>query len=124
MIKKMTCIECPQGCLLEVDIEGGHVIKLSGHKCAKGEIYAKQEIENPERILTSTVLTHGLPVKMLSVRTSRPIPKAKLFEAMKEIKKIRLSKPVKVGDIIVKDLLGLGADLIATRSAEPLSEAA
>lgn len=118
MIKKMTCIECPQGCLLEVDIEGGHIIKLSGHKCPKGEIYAKQEVENPERILTSTVLTHGLAVKMLPVRTSRPIPKARLFEAMEEIKKVRLSKPVKVGDIVSRDFLGSGADLIATRSAK------
>lgn len=117
MIKKLTCIECPQGCQLEVDIEGGHVIKVTGQKCKKGEAYASQEIENPMRTLASTILTKGLKLKMVPVKTSRPIPKGKLMDAMEEVKKVRLSRRVKVGDVIVRDLLGLGADLITTRDA-------
>lgn len=117
MIKKMTCIACPNGCQLEVDEEGGRVIKVTGNKCEKGEVYAKQEIENPTRVLSSTVLAKGLDLKLVPVRTNKPIPKARIFEAMAEIRKIKLDKPVKAGDVIVKNFLGLDADLIAARTA-------
>ncbi|MFA6169647.1 MAG: DUF1667 domain-containing protein [Candidatus Margulisiibacteriota bacterium] len=113
---RMTCIECPVGCQLEVDVEGGYVVKITGNKCEKGPLYAKQEVENPARILATTVLAKGLDLKMVPVRTSRPIPKAKLLAAMAEVKKIKLDHPVKVGDVIVKSFLG-EADLIATREA-------
>lgn len=117
MIKRLTCIECPQGCQLEIDVEGGHVIKVTGHKCPKGETYAKQEIEDPRRTLTTTVLSRGLDLKMVPVKTSAPIPKARLMEAMQETKHIRLEHVVKVNQVIVKDFLGLGVDLISEREA-------
>lgn len=114
MIKKMICIECPLGCALEVDI-GSKPFRISGSKCPKGENYAISEIENPQRILTSSVLTQGLALKMVPIRTDMPIPKKDLLMAMEEIKKIRLKKSVAVGDILVKDFMGLGANLVATR---------
>lgn len=116
MIKKMTCIECPKGCLLSIDIENCRVIKVSGNECPKGEAYAVQEIENPTRILTSAVLTEGLSLKMVPVRTDKPIPKSKLMEAMGEIKNIRLKSPVKSGSVIVENFLNLGVDLLSTRN--------
>lgn len=117
MIKKLTCIECPKGCQLTIEADGSHVIRVTGNQCEKGIAYAQQEIEDPRRILTSTILTKGLSVKMLPVRTSAPISKMKLMEAMAEIKKLRIDRPVKVDQVIVKNLLGLGVDLIATREA-------
>ena len=117
MTKKLTCIECPRGCLLSVEIEEGEVSKVSGSGCPKGEIYAKSEIENPLRVLTSTVLTEGLSLKIVPVRTDNPIPRRTLFEAMKEIKKLKIYKPVRTGDIIVKNFLNLGVNLIATRES-------
>lgn len=116
MKKKMICISCPQGCLLEVETDGSRVISLSGNKCLKGEVYAKQEIESPTRMLTSTVLTKGLDLKLVPVRTSAPIPKGKIFEAMVEVRKIKLDHPVKADEVITPNFLGLGVDLIATRS--------
>lgn len=115
--KKITCIECPQGCQLEIEIEGGRVIKVAGHKCPKGEAYGRKEVENPARTLTSTVVTRGINLKMVPVRTSAPIPKTKLFEAMQAAREIKLDRPVKAGDIIIKNLLNLGVDLIATRES-------
>lgn len=115
MVKKLTCIECPVGCALEVDIENCRVIKVSGNKCPKGNDYAASEVENPLRILTSVVLSHNLPVKMIPVRTDKPIPKSRILEAMAEIKKIRVDKPLGVRETIVANFLGLGANLIATR---------
>ncbi len=115
MINKLTCIECPVGCVLSITVENGKVIMVEGHKCPKGEKYAVSETENPVRILTSTVLTVGMPLKMIPVRTDRPIPKGDLFEAMEEIKKIRIKQTLRAGDIVVKDFLGLEVNLIATR---------
>ena len=117
MIKKMTCIECPKGCLLSIEIENCRIVKVSGNECPKGEKYAIQEIENPMRILTSAVLAEGLELKMVPVRTDKPIPKSKTMEAMGEIKKIRLKTPVKSGSVIVENFLGLGVKVLSTRSA-------
>jgi len=115
MIKKMTCIECPKGCALEVDIENCRAVKISGNECPKGEKYAISEVENPMRILTATVLAEGLSVKMVPVRTSRPIPKSRIIEAMEQIRKIRVNRPVSVNEVIVKNFLGIDVTLIATR---------
>lgn len=113
--KKITCIECPRSCGLTVDIENCKVIKVGGNECPKGERYAISEIENPERILTATVLGQGLDLKMIPARTDKAIPKSRMLEAMDKIKKIKINKPLNEGDIIVKDFLGLNVNLIATR---------
>jgi len=117
MIKEMICTECPVSCNLTVDYEGCTVTKISGNKCPKAEPYAASEIGNPQRILTSAVLCEGLAFKMLAVRTDKPIPRARLFDAMEEIKKFRLRIPVQSGDIICANFLGLGVNLIASREA-------
>jgi CxxC motif-containing protein len=118
MIRNITCIECPVGCSLRVDIENCRVVKVEGHKCPKGEKYAVSEVENPVRVLASSVLAQGLSVKMIPVKTDTPIPKERMMEAMAEIKKIRVNEPVGVGDTIKEDLLGLGVRLVVTRSVE------
>ena len=115
MMKKITCIECPKGCGLSVDIENCRVISVSGEKCPRGKEYAIIEVENPTRVLTSTVVALGLSVRMIPVRTDSSIPKAMLLKAMAEIKKIKITKPIRAGDVIARDLLHLGANLIATR---------
>lgn len=115
MNRKLTCIECPLSCALFVDIEDCRVVKVSGNKCPKGETYAVSEIENPLRVLTSCVLTQKLSLKMVPVRTNKPIPKNKLNEAMAEVKKIKIDKDVSVGEILIENLLGLGVNLVATR---------
>ena len=117
MIKNLTCIECPRGCALTVNIENNAVVSVSGNKCPKGREYAVTEIENPLRILTSAVLTCGLSLKMLPVKTDRPIPKGLIMPAMEKIKKVRVNKSLRAGDIVVKNLLNLGINLVATRDA-------
>ncbi|MBL7158454.1 MAG: DUF1667 domain-containing protein [Candidatus Omnitrophica bacterium] len=116
MKKTITCIECPVGCTLELDIENCRVVKVSGNKCPKGHDYAIEEIESPKRVLTSTVLTENLPIILLPVRTDKAIPKAKLMDAMRELKPVRVKKRVRAGDVIVKNFMNLEVNLIATRS--------
>lgn len=115
MNRLLTCIECPQGCRLAADTDGTRVISVAGHECPRGESYAKQEVEAPMRTLTATVLTRGLELRLLPVRTSKPIPKEKLLPAMEAVKLITLTSPVKTGSVIAGNFLGLGADLVATR---------
>lgn len=115
-IKKIVCIECPNGCMLSVTLKGGKTFKVTGNKCIKGEKYAHAEINNPVRILTSAVAVLGPHIKMLPVKTDRPIPKSRLIKAMKEIKKTHVKRPVRSGKIIIKNFLNLKVNLVATRN--------
>ena len=121
MIRKLTCIECPKGCALSVTIENNRVVAVVGNGCPKGEAYAITEIENPLRFLTSTVLSEGLSLKMIPVKTDHPIPKRLLKDVMEEIKKLKIDKPVQVGDIVAKNFLNLGVNLVATRESSKIS---
>jgi len=76
MIRKIRCIECPKGCFLSVDIEDFKVVSIKGNECPKGEKHAISEVENPVRILTSAVLSQGLDLKMIPIRTDHIIVKA------------------------------------------------
>lgn len=117
MKKKIICIECPKGCVLSIDLQNDEIMSIDGNECPKGQEYALSEIKNPLRMFTSSVLTEGLSLKMIPVRTDKPIPKDKLFTAIKEIKKIRLCSPVKAGDVIRANFLGLDVNLVATRNS-------
>ena len=112
-MKEIICIVCPNGCHIAVDENG----TLSGGKCKRGIPYAQKEMTNPERTLTSSVRLCGGSQRRLSVKTSAPIPKGLMFEAMEIIKAIEVSAPVKVGDVIVKNICGTNADLVATGNA-------
>ncbi len=118
MTRKIRCIDCPKGCSLSVDIENGKVVGVNGNECPKGEKHAIAEVENPVRVLTSAVLSHGLALKMIPVRTDGPVPKTAQKKAMEEIKRIRINQPVRVGTVIAGNFLGLGINLIATRDCE------
>jgi CxxC motif-containing protein len=115
MIRKMVCIECPRSCVMSVDVEDGKVDKVEGAKCPKGTAYAISEVQNPVRILTATVLTDGLSLRLVPVRTDKAIPKKDLLRAMDAVRKIRLRSPLKAGDTIDWNFLGLGVKLLATR---------
>lgn len=117
MTKNMICIECPKSCALSVDIEGCKVTKVLGAKCPRGVKYAISEAENPVRILTATIIAEGLELKLVPVRTDKPIPKKDIFTAVGEIGKMRIRKPLKAGDTIADNFLGLGVKLVATRGA-------
>ena len=109
----VTCVICPVGCEITVDYEGTNVIEVKGNKCKRGYDYASAEVVNPVRILTTTVKLKGLGHARLAVRSSKPVPKTMLMQCMEEINKVTLTVPAKMGDIIIPDILGTGADIIA-----------
>lgn len=119
-MKDLVCIVCPRGCRLTVDEAQDY--KVTGNGCPRGAEYGRTELQNPTRTLTTTVCVAGGLHRRLPVRTSKAIPKALLPAAMAEAAKLRLTAPVAAGQVLIHDLLGTGADLVATRvlpKAEP-----
>ena len=115
MNRTIICVECPQGCLLRARTGVSGALSVAGAKCPRGAKYARREIENPVRVFTSCVICNGLELKMLPVRTAGPIARSKIFAAMEEVKKIKVTAPLKTGDAVVKNFLGSKVDLTASR---------
>ena len=120
MEKVFTCVVCPVGCELHVKYDENDLtaenIKVTGNTCPRGEKYAKSELIHPERTLTSIVRTDSSELPMLPVKTSSPIPKEKLFDAMKLLNALSATVPVNAGDIIYKDFIKEGVNLVACRT--------
>ena len=115
MEQNVTCINCPVGCRMIVTLsESGEFVSVTGNTCPRGAAYAKQECTLPERMITAVVPVEGCDTP-LSVKTSRPVPKALIFAVMRELADLRPVPPVSIGQVILPDVLGTGADIIATR---------
>jgi len=114
-MKELICIGCPMGCMLQVDVDGKDIRSIKGNICARGRQYAQDEILEPRRMVTSLVVAEGSRIP-LSVRTRSAIPKALIGDCLREIRKLRVKVPVRIGDVIQADILGTGIDLIATRN--------
>jgi CxxC motif-containing protein len=115
MLRTYTCIICPNGCDIEVKIEEGKILSIEGASCERGEDYVRQEQTNPKRTISSSVLVEGGELPLVSVRLTEPVPKGKIFEVMEEIKKLKVKAPVHSEEVLIKDILGLGSDVIATK---------
>ena len=111
---QMVCITCPKGCLLTVDREEDGTITVTGNRCPRGELFAINELSAPKRTICSTVCTAFPETPVLPVRVSTDIPKEKIFDVMNEIDKVCVTMRVSRGDILIRDVLGTGADVIAT----------
>lgn len=119
MIRKFTCIICPNGCEISVSVENGKLQKWEGASCPRGVEYVTQEIEEPKRNIATSVRVENGELPLVSVRLSEPIPKEKIFDVMDEIKKLRLTAPVFSGQILIPDVLSLKSDVIATKTIYP-----
>ena len=115
MTRDMTCIICPRGCALKVEIEGDN-ITVTGNSCPKGKQYAIDECTNPTRTVTSSVRVENREDTMVSVKPASPVPKDKIFEVMRLIRAKSVCAPVGIGDIIIKDVFG--TNIVATKNIE------
>ena len=108
----LTCIGCPMGCTLTVELEGSEVKSGEGNTCKRGDIYARKEVPNPTRIVTTTVrLKNG---GVVSVKTKEDIPKEKIMDCVKEIKQLEVDTPVQIGQVILDNVAGTGVPVVAT----------
>ena len=111
----ITCINCPVGCRMTVQLsDSGEVLSVSGNTCPRGDKYARQECTAPERMITAVIPVAGSETP-LSVKTASPVPKKLIPDVMTELRRVRLSAPVRLGQIVLPDVLGTGVDVVATR---------
>ena len=120
MLREYTCIICPNGCDIEADIDGDEILSVTGAMCKRGMEYVRQELTDPRRTIATSVPVDDGELPLVSVRLTRPIPKNMIFQAMDEIRKLRVKAPVKAGTILVADILGTGSDVVVTKNVENL----
>ena len=111
MMQKLTCIECPIGCEIEVEMENGEVVSVKGNACPRGKMYAAEEVVCPKRVVTSTVRAEN--GEMIPVKTDKPVRKDAIFEVMKKINAMTCKMPVALGDVLVENICD-DANLIVT----------
>lgn len=115
--RELICIGCPMGCPVTVEMNDTAIVSVIGNTCPRGDAYARKEVTNPTRIVTSTVKVEGGSVDMVSVKTKEDIPKDKIFDCVRALKGITVKAPVRIGDVILADVAGTGVDVVATKNA-------
>ena len=114
----LTCIGCPLGCQIEVMMEEDKILLVTGNTCQRGEAYARKEVTAPTRIVTSSVRVYGSTAgeRMVPVKTASDIPKGKTMEVAASLRGVAVACPVKIGDVLIRDVAGTGVDMIATKN--------
>lgn len=116
--RDLVCVSCPIGCAITVELDdNGQVLSVTGNTCKRGDSYARQECTHPERMLTSTVKVEGGRLPVVPVKSAKPIPKELLFDCMTEINNVTVQAPVKIGDVVLENILGTGVNIVATNEA-------
>lgn len=114
--KTLTCIGCPLGCSLTVEMEGKHVKFVTGNTCPNGEAYARKELTDPTRIVTTTVRVCGGKLPAVSVKTASDVPKSKIFDCIRALEPVEIPAPVVMGQVILSNVADTGVDVLATKS--------
>lgn len=113
--RSFLCVSCPIGCPLSVDLEGGKFSMVSGNKCPMGAGYARNEVTNPLRLFTSVVQVEGGALPVCPVRSENPVPLARILDIAGELASVKVSAPIRIGQVILPDVCGVGVDIVATR---------
>lgn len=114
----MNCIMCPLGCEMTVTIEDGAVTGVTGNTCPRGPKYAHDEVVAPKRMLTSTVRVNGGLLPLVPVVSKTTLPKERILDCASALRQVIVEAPVSEGQVIVENILGLGVDIVASRSME------
>jgi len=110
------CVVCPIGCEIDVVHDSGRIISMEGNKCEKSEEFVSQELIEPMRILTTTVRIQGARWAVIPVRSDKAVPKRLFPRIMKQLRRIKLQAPVNMLEVVEKDIVFTGANIIATRT--------
>ena len=116
--RELICIGCPMGCPIVVEMEDGKVLSVTGNTCPRGESYARKEVTNPTRIVTTTVRVDGGKVPMINVKTEQDIPKNKIFECIAALRGVTMKAPIHIGDIVLENVAGTGVNIVAAGNVE------
>jgi CxxC motif-containing protein len=114
--KHFVCVVCPIGCEIDVVHEGSTIVSMEGNKCEKSVEFVSQELIEPMRTLTTTVRIQGSRWTVVPVRTDRAVPRRLFPRVMKRLRLVELQAPVNMLDVVLRDILHTGANIVATRS--------
>jgi len=121
-MKEFVCITCPMGCHLKVNDDDKNNIIVNGNTCPRGRIYGINEVTNPKRMITSSVKVNNGIDLVVSVKTKEAIDKSLIFDVLNELKDVSVDAPIKIGDVIIKNVLNTGVDIVATRNVGEKNE--
>jgi len=121
--REIVCILCPIACEVNVEIVNGEVAKIENAQCKRGKDFSVQEVRSPERDFFTTIRVRGGKIPVLSVRSTGPVAKNMLMAIASELANVTVVAPVKLGDVVVKNILNLGIDIVATKDVEGFSKA-
>ncbi len=113
--RELTCIICPKGCSLKVSFREGKGYFVEGNSCRRGREYGEKECTNPTRTVTSTIPVKNGRIPRVPVKTAGEIPKALIPSCMEAIHGFSAEAPIKIGEVLMKNIAGTGVDLVATR---------
>lgn len=116
MNRTLTCIGCPMGCLIEVELDdAGNFLSSKGWSCNIGKRYAQEEVTAPVRTVTALVNVADRP-EPLSVKTAAPVPKSSIFDCLSDIRKLKVHAPIHIGDVVKENVAGTGVSIVATKN--------
>lgn len=116
--KELICIRCPIGCRMEIKVNENGNFDITGNSCNRGAEYAKKELTNPTRMVTSTVRVIGGQQKVVPIKTKEDIPKEKIVRCMHALKDMEVAAPICIGEVILKNVADTGVDIVATKHVE------
>ena len=114
--RELICIGCPMGCPITVTLENGAVTAVTGNTCKRGDVYARKEVTNPTRIVTTTVqlLGSSTGAKTVSCKTASDVPKAVIFDVIAALRGLQVQAPVRIGDVLAENVAGTKSAVVAT----------
>ena len=116
--RELICIGCPMGCPIVVKMEDGKVVSVTGNTCPRGDAYARKEVTDPTRIVTTTVRVADGKVPMINVKTEYDIPKDKIFDCIVALRGVTIKAPVQIGDIVLENEAGTGVNIVAAGNVD------
>jgi CxxC motif-containing protein len=114
-VRRVTCTVCPIGCEIEVLAERDEIMDIRGYRCPKGRDYAFEEIRDPKRIVMTVLRVRGGDLPTVSVKTDKSVPKRLMFKIIADLSELELEAPIKLGQVIIEDILNTHANVVATR---------
>lgn len=115
MGKKVVCNKCKEYCVIDINNEY-EKIEFLGNKCLQGIEFAQNDLESPKNVLTTLVRIKGADINVVSVKSDKPIDKRLFIKCSRALSRINVGAPIKIGDIVCKNLLNLGVDIICTKN--------
>lgn len=115
---ELTCINCPLGCQIQVEMDEDQILSVTGNTCPRGDAYARKEVTHPTRIVTSSVRVIDGMAPVVSVKTDHDIAKGLIFDVVRELKAIDVKAPVHIGDVLLEHVCGSDVNIVATRNVD------